>query len=469
MTHIRRALAVLAFVATFAVSAAAQADPPVRITLRPDGIVEGTLHVPVTVSPETTSIKMTINGVPFGEKQGRSVVFAVHVGKYLRRLRIHVTGHDASGAVTGEDEIVVNDPQPPFRVKLIARDINAGDSAATLSAIVTTPAGVRVTGVDFLYGETVIGSDASHPFQVTFDPSKVSPASYVRVVARASNGGEANDVYFFGASARESVEVILQRVPVSVVGRHDVLLTPQSVRATDNGQPLRLEAVQRADDEPLKVILLMDASESMLEELPLLKTAAKQFARKVLRPGDQLAVVGFHQRTFWLTPFTSDLAQIDRAIDRLKTMGQTHLYDSVIEMLFELQKEEGRKALIVLTDGANQGGQFGLDHMVHYAKYSGVPLYPVIKNTMLSKLKKVGIGLVPLRRIMNVARDTGATYFIIEKNGELPRVYAEIANELRNQYVLMFYPERAELDQWHALAVTSTTGAQLRAPRGYFP
>jgi VWFA-related protein len=448
---------------------AQQSEPPVRITLKPSGLVHGMLSVPVTVSPETARIVMTINGAPFAEQKGRSVVFNVRVGKFLRRLRIHVTGYDASGVITGEDEVVINDPQPPFRVKLVARDIAPEDKSSQLSAIVTTPPGMSVSGVDFFYGETNVGTDVTPPYQVNFDPSTVTPASYVRVAARGGNGSEANDVYFFGASARESVDVILQRVPVSIVGRHDVALSPQNLVVTDNGQPLRIEAVQRADDQPLKIILLMDASESMLEELPLLKQAAKEFARKVLRPGDQLAVVGFHQRTFWLTPFTSDLKQIDSAVDRLKTKGQTHLYDAAIEMLYELQKEEGRKALIVLTDGANQGGNFELDHLVHYAKYSGIPLYPVIKNTMLSRLKKVGVGFVHLRRIMNVARDTGATYFIIERNSELPKVYGAIADELRKQYVLMFYPERVEADQWHALAVTSTTGAQLRAPKGYFP
>lgn len=355
MIRTRRIIAMLGFIALVSTAAIAQqGEPPVRITLKPTGLVHGMLSVPVTVSPETTRIVMTINGAPFAEQKGRSVVFNVRVGKFLRRLRIHVTGYDANGIVTGEDEVVINDPQPPFRVKLVARDVAPEDKSSQVSAIVTTPPGISVSGVDFFYGETKVGTDSTQPYQVAFDPSTVTPASYVRVAARASNGDEANDVYFFGASARESVDVILQRVPVSIVGRHDVALSAQNLIVSDNGQPLRIEAVQRADDQPLKVILLMDASESMLEELPLLKQAAKEFARKVLRPGDQLAVVGFHQRTFWLTPFTSDLKQIDSAVDRLKTMGQTHLYDASIEMLYELQKEEGRKALIVLTDG--EGG-----------------------------------------------------------------------------------------------------------------
>src|SRR5205085_10568874 len=101
--------------------------------------------------------------------------------------------------------------------------------------------------------------------------------------------------------------------------------------------------------------LLIDCSQSMLEELPVVKAAARQFARDLLRPQDRLAVVGFSGRTFWLTSYTSDWELVARAVDRIRPGGPTHLYDSVIEMLFELQKTPGRHALVVLTDGADQG------------------------------------------------------------------------------------------------------------------
>jgi hypothetical protein len=106
---------------------------------------------------------------------------------------------------------------------------------------------------------------------------------------------------------------------------------------------------------------------------------------------------------------------------------------------------------------------------VHYARYAGVPVYPIIKNKMLTRLMRFGVGYVEARRLASIARDTGATYFIIKGERELPDVYARLAQELRNQYQLAFYSNPSGADQWHALALTSTAGQQLRIPRGYFP
>src|SRR5438270_8838227 len=153
----------------------------------------------------------------------------------------------------------------------------------------------------------------------------------------------------------------------------------------------------------------------------------------------------------------------------MKPIGETHLFDSTIEMLFELQKMPVRHALVVLTDGVDQGSKFKLEHLVHYARYAGVPLYPVIKNRMLSRLMHFGIGQIEARKLAGLARDTGATYFIIKSEKELPDVYAKIAEELRQQYQLTFHSDTAAPDEWHGLAIESKSNLQLRIPKGYFP
>ena len=207
----------------------------------------------------------------------------------------------------------------------------------------------------------------------------------------------------------------------------------------------------------------------MLEELPVVKAAARQFAQQLLRPQDRLAVVGFNQGPFWLTGWTNDWNAVAAAIERGKPRGQTHLYDSIIQMLFELQKTPGRHALVVLTDGVDQGSSFKLDHLVHYARYAGVPVYPIVKNKMLSRLMRFGIGQLEARRLGAIARDTGATYFIIKKESELPAVYARLAQELRQQYQLSFYSPPSTTDQWHPLKIETRGGQSLRIPKGYFP
>src|SRR5258708_10459844 len=115
----------------------------------------------------------------------------------------------------------------------------------------------------------------------------------------------------------------------------------------------------------------------MIQEMPVVKAAARQFAQRLLRPADRIAVVGFNQTLFWLTPFTNDFNAVAAAVDRVKPGGETHLFDSAIEMLFELQRLPARHALVIFTDGVDQGSQFTLDHLRHHPRYAAVPRVPI--------------------------------------------------------------------------------------------
>jgi len=454
----RRPFLLSAFCLLLSFAASAQS---VRITQKPQTIVHGDLAVPISASENVARVDLLVNNAKWTSGSGRSMVLHVPIGDFLRRLRIRAVGYDAQNNVAGEDEEVINDPKPPFRVHLTAAN-------GALEASVITPPQVGVTAVDFLAGEQPLATVAHPPFAIPFDAAKFPKAIYARVVAHASDGSEANDVVFFGNRPNDQVDVELQQIPLSVVGGNRA---PQIRELTllDNGSPRPIEQLVPAGDQPLYVILLIDYSESMLEELPVVKAAAKQFAQKLLRPQDRIAVVGFNQRVFWLTGFTNDFNAAAAAVDRVKPQGETHLYDTAIEMLYELQKQPGRHALVVLTDGVDQGSQFKLEHLVHYARYAGVPVYPVIKNKMLSRMMRFGIGQLQARKLTTIAHDTGATYFIIQRENELPNVYARIAQELRQQYLLVFYSDPAAQDSWHPLRIESSAGQQLRVPSGYFP
>lgn len=455
----------LVLLALFASTAVAQT---VRITEKPDGLVSGILYVPVVAQPPVERLALIINGTPFTQVSGRAMTAQVNVGFYIRRLRMRAVGYDAQGNVVGEDEMVVNDPRPPFRVRLHAPQTLPESGSATLEANVIHPDELSVSAVDFYVGEEKIASDASAPYSATLDTAKYPNSVYARVVARSSNGDEANDVVFFGEREHETIDVTVQQVPLSVSSGRTPLRIDE-LTLIDDAKARKIESLVAAADQPLNVILLIDYSESMLEELPVVKQAAKQFARVLLRPQDRLAVVGFNQRTFWLTGWTNDWNAVARAVDTVKPIGETHLYDSVIEMLYELQKRPGRHALVVLTDGVDQGSKFKLDHLVHYGRYAGVPVYPVVKNKTLSRLMRFGVGRLQARKLDRLAEDTGATYFIIQSERELPAVYGRIANELRQQYQLVFYSDASAPDQWHPLRIESRGGQNLRIPRGYFP
>lgn len=467
--RMKRLLGLLALLLAFPLTA--QDQPPVWISLKPHGLVHGTLQVPVTTKPEVARTELLINGVKFGEQRTRSMVFSVPMGGFIRRLRVRAIGYDAQGRVVGEDEMVVNDPQPPFRIRLSAPAEILEETAVQLSAIPTAAPGTSVAAVDFYFGNTLVGSDATAPYTITFDPAALPQASFAVATARTTNGVEANDVWFWGSDPGETVEVAVQQLPLSVAnlpaGR---VLTRDEFTLLDNGAPRQIESLVPATDRPLNVILLIDSSESMLTELPLVKKAAKDFARLIVGPSQKVAVVGFAQHLFWMTGYTSDLAEVDRAVEQLRPRGQTHLYDAVIQMLYEIQQTPGRHAIVVLTDGVNQGGSFTLENLIDYARYAGVPVYPVVRNAMLSRMMKVGLFGFRAKKFAEMARDTGATYFIVNKSSDLSGVYVKIGEELRNQYQLVFYSQGGGPDEWHALnLVANDKRLNIRIPRGYFP
>jgi Ca-activated chloride channel family protein len=457
---VKRLLILLAF----ATSLGAQT---VRITEKPSGLVAGVLLVPVVAEAPVERLALLINGVPYAEARGTRMTAQVNLGQYIRRMRMRAVGYDAQGNVVAEDEMVVNDPRPPFRVKMQAPAQWPESGAAQLHANVLRPAEITITGVDFYVGEEKAGTATSAPYAVSVDASKFPGAVYARVVARSTRGEEANDVWFFGDRAHLQTDVTVQQIPVSVAD--GAPLRADQLTLLDNGTRRNVENLVPASDQPLHVILLIDYSESMLEELPVVKAAAKQFARTLLRPQDRLAVAGFHQRTFWLTDYTNDWNKVAQAVDAVQPIGETHLYDSVIEMLYQIQKIPGRAALVVLTDGVDQGSTFQLAHLIHYARYAGVPVYPVVKNKALSRWMKLGVGRVQARRLDRIADDTGATYFIIQSERELEKVYTRIAQELRQQYQIVFHSEANVPDQWRPLQVITSGKQNLRAPKGYFP
>jgi VWFA-related protein len=443
------------------VTAAALSAQTVRIGTKPTGLVHGDLPVTIYTTAPVERVELLVNNVKWGEGHGPAMVIPVRVGEYLRRLRVRAVGYDAQNNVSGEDEMVINDPKPPFRAHLTSAN-------GVLAATIVKPAQLPITHVDFYAGEKIVGSAATEPYRIAFDPSKFPEARYARVAAFGADGSEADDVLIFGSVVSDRLDVTVQQIPLSVVGGERI---PSAADLTllDNGAPRSIESITPAGDQPLYVILLIDYSESMIEEMPVVKAAARQFAQRLLRPADRIAVVGFNQTLFWLTPFTNDFNAVAAAVDRVKPGGETHLYDSAIEMLFELQRLPGRHALVIFTDGVDQGSQFKLEHLAHYARYAGVPLYPIIKNKMLSRLMRFGIGQLEARRLAALARDTGATYFIIKEEKELPGVYAKLAQELRGQYTVAFRSNTAAADEWHGLAVQSKSGMQLRVPKGYFP
>src|SRR5262245_45851780 len=100
--------------AALIVAAAPAYAQTVRFADKPTGLVSGPIEVAVDAAVPVERLELFINGVPHSEAEGRRLTARINASLYIRRLRLRAVGYDAEGRVAGEDEMVVNDPRPPF-------------------------------------------------------------------------------------------------------------------------------------------------------------------------------------------------------------------------------------------------------------------------------------------------------------------------------------------------------------------
>ena len=134
-------------------------------------------------------------------------------------------------------------------------------------------------------------------------------------------------------------------------------------------------------NEPFHVVLMLDTSASTQEKLGQIKRAAITFVEQ-LKPADRLKVISFDDQVRDLCAFTNDRAELGRAIDRTQPGQGTKLYDAVALALRELRPIQGRKAIVLFTDGADRTSDTArYTDNISEVEESGVIVYPIRYNT----------------------------------------------------------------------------------------
>jgi VWFA-related protein len=176
----------------------------------------------------------------------------------------------------------------------------------------------------------------------------------------------------------------------------------------------------------------MDTSGSTSSFLGQIKGAAKSFVEQ-LRPSDAIQPVYFHGEIKPLTPeTTSDPRLLSAAIDRMSSgplnMG-TRLYDAVDFALAKLRSSSSRKAIVLITDGENTWGRATMKSTLKEAEESDIIIYTLQYGTD-----------PPQKYLEELAERTGGRYFKTPDTNTIRRSFAEVAEELRRQYVIGYYP-----------------------------
>lgn len=223
---------------------------------------------------------------------------------------------------------------------------------------------------------------------------------------------------------------------------------------------------------PLRMAILLDTSSSMRQKLDLARRAAVRFVRSLKR-GDEVQVVEFNDRVLTLAEFTSDFDEVEAAIGETEVSGATSLYEAVYVSLKDLarksQEEMDRRAIVVLSDGADTRSLVGFENVKEQARKSDVIIYAISLRATEDDLKKDKYRNAKYE-LEVLARESGGISYAPEKLSDLAGVYEEIATELKSQYSLGYVSTNPTSDgEWRRLQVlTAEPGTVVRSPSGYY-
>jgi Ca-activated chloride channel family protein len=241
-------------------------------------------------------------------------------------------------------------------------------------------------------------------------------------------------------------------------------LTQDDFQVLDNDKPQQL-VVFRSETQPITVVVMLDTSASMTGSISLLKAAAEQFIMRLL-PEDKGAVGAFNDKIELSAGFSSDRDQLVTEVRDLDFGNGTRLYDGIAEGLNQLQGVEGRRVVLVFTDGDDTSSRIGRGNVLDRARAEEVMIYAIgLQSEYFDGARMVRSK--PDSGLRRLADETGGGYFELKQTSDLGPTFSRVAQELHSQYVLGF--EAQQLDgKVHKLTVKmKQPGMTARARRSY--
>ncbi len=268
-------------------------------------------------------------------------------------------------------------------------------------------------------------------------------------------------------------------------------LTPSDCQVSEDHQPQTIKTLTQEKTLPLTIGILLDTSGSQQHVLPLEQQSAARFLKSVLAPQDEAFLISFDVNVDLLSDFTSSAAELTRAINQasintataasgLPGIGSgpfptahprgTLLYDAVYLAAHDkLQSQAGRKVILLLTDGNDQGSQETLASATEAAQKANVLVY-VILIADHPYLDSLATPISGKSQMQHLARDTGGRVIDVGNNGpKLEATFTQIQNELRTQYLLSYTPLNQATDgKFRKLEIHCGDNRTVQARKGYY-
>jgi Ca-activated chloride channel family protein len=238
-------------------------------------------------------------------------------------------------------------------------------------------------------------------------------------------------------------------------------LTIDDFEVLDNDRPQPLVTFD-SSIQPFTAVVMLDTSGSMTGSIELLKAAAEQFFIRLL-PDDKARIGAFNARIELSPTFTNDRDALIAAAKNLDFGNATRLWDALDVSLDALKGIEGRRVILVFTDGDDMFSRTAkFDRIIERARAEEVMVYAIGLESVFG-----GQRSRPDGRLRRIAEETGGGYFELTKTSDLAPTFTRVALELHSQYVMGFAPTQLD-GKVHKLTLkVKKTGMTARARRSY--
>jgi Ca-activated chloride channel family protein len=346
--------------------------------------------------------------------------------------------------------------------------------------IVADVRGGTASRVEFWIDDAKAGVVSRPPWRLEVDLGEENVRHRFRVVAFAADGGRAEaELVSEPIQINEVVELPLEQLYVTATRSGNPVLDLQrgDFRVVDGGTTQTLVTFERGDI-PLTAVLLVDSSDSMRgAPLAAALAGARAFAAH-MAPLDEAQLLLFSDQVVHRTPFTHDPDQLVGGLTGAEAHGGTAINDHLLLALLELERRQGRRVVILLSDGVDVESVLRSADLEAVAGRSPALIYWIRlggdqkledkhNRSVWRNFDQHDAELAGLAKLVSTS---GGRILDIAKPDQAADAFGEILAELRNQYVLSWYPAGLRHDgSWRRIRVEVTSGGvDLRARDGYF-
>jgi Ca-activated chloride channel family protein len=438
------------------------------------------------IDPRIREVQFLLDGRPVRRARQRPFGTRIRLAAPPREQILEVRAYGQDEAYLGNDEFVLNRRDRPFGVRIAEMRGAEAEEGNTIrvSASVSLPRAATLERVEFYRGDFLVeaahtfGEEAAPGAARTFAVGTVIQSGrsddFIRVVAKLSDGREREDAQLLqGSDYQSEIDIQLAQFQVLVTdgdGNPVSGLSPEDFEIREDGRKRPAVALHTSVDVPLVLGLAIDSSDSMLPAWSRLKYIARTFLETAVTADDRAFLVDFDHTVRLIQPLTGDGPLLSERLDYLIPMGGTALNDGLLFSLLQYRGEPGRRALVVITDGADENSRSRPEQSSEFAERLGLPIYFIELDAFRPGSGGVAATNRDRERLRRISEQTGGRLFRLELYGDTPwwtepieQVFTRIQEDLRHQHVLTYYTNQPPGDPIEPEIRLTRRGLTLRS------